>query len=92
MPSTLRPRAPRQKALSIGIEYGDLDERFPQSQLRLPAAHIDPVIMSGLLQGVSHGVDWHPQGDLDPTAVVASRAVWLSARGHYHPYRREGIQ
>lgn len=55
MPSTVRSRAPAQKALSIGIEYRELAERFPQSQLSLPAAHKDPVIMSRLLQGGPHG-------------------------------------
>ena len=58
MPSTLRSqRAPMLKALSIGIKYEELADRFPQSQLCLPAAHKDPVIMSGLLQGGSSG-DW----------------------------------
>ena len=69
MPSTVRSRAPTQKALSIGIEYGDIAERFPQSQLRLPAAHKDPVIMSGLLQGGAHS-DRSSRVDLSSTAVV----------------------
>ena len=40
-----------KKALCIGIEYRELSERFPD--LHLPAAHLDPTIMSGLLQGES---------------------------------------
>lgn len=50
MPSTVRPRAPVMKALSIAIEYRDLAEQFPQLGYRLPSTHKDPVIMSGLLQ------------------------------------------
>lgn len=41
-----------QKALSIDVEYRELAERLPQ--FHLPAAHKDPQIMSGLLQGGSY--------------------------------------
>ena len=40
-----------KKALCIGLEYRELSERFPH--LHLPAAHRDPPIMAGLLQGES---------------------------------------
>lgn len=48
MPSTVRTRDPIKKAVSIGIEYREVAEQFPQ--WRLPAAHKDPMIMSRLLQ------------------------------------------
>ena len=40
-----------RKAVCIGIEYRELAETCPQ--LHLPAAHMDPTIMAGLLQGES---------------------------------------
>ena len=51
MPATVMPRVPMKKALCIGIEYRELAANFPQ--LHLPAAHLDPKIMAGLLQGGS---------------------------------------
>jgi hypothetical protein len=51
MPAIVRSRPPTKKALCIGIEYKELSEHFPQ--LHLPAAHKDPMIMAGLLQGES---------------------------------------
>lgn len=48
MPSTVRSRAPVKKALSIGVEYRELAEQFPEYSL--PSVHRDPQIMSGLLQ------------------------------------------
>ena len=53
MPATVKPRPPMKKALCIGVEYRQLSEQFPH--LHLPAAHLDPTIMAGLLQGESYG-------------------------------------
>jgi hypothetical protein len=75
MPSTVRSRAPMQKALSIGVEYKELAERLPQ--WHLPAAHKDPQIMSRLLQGMSYCDLSHNMTLAEPRSwdFLASRTV-----------------
>lgn len=84
MPST--SRTPVRKALSIGIEYKGLSEKFPQFGLNLPAAHGDAAMMSEILQGGFHGLFYCALLDL------ATRLVWLSAREHHDPHGCEGFQ
>ena len=88
MPATVKPRAPMKKALCIGIEYKELSEHFPKAQLHLPAAHRDPIVMAGLLQGESHEESaCVSSGSTAVTDSLASRALWVPIREYPDPHR-----